>query len=69
MTKQLYLDVVDLHDQHVIACSLPVLALDMWEHAYYADFGLDKEAYVDWFLSRIDWRNVRNRVKNFQRIK
>lgn len=69
MTRQLYLDVIDLHDQHVIACSVPVMALDMWEHAYINDFGLDKEAYVEWFLSRLDWRNIRKRTKNFLRIK
>jgi len=69
MEKCLYLDVVDLHDQHVIACSVPVLCLDMWEHAYFNDFGLDKEAYVEWFLNKIDWRNVRKRVKNYQRIR
>ena len=69
MTKQLYLDVIDLHDQHVVACALPVMALDMWEHAYYSDFGLDKEAYVEWYLSRLDWRNVRKRIKNYQRIR
>ncbi len=69
ITKQLYLDPIDLHDQNVIAVSVPVMALDMWEHAYYADFGLDKDAYVKWFISRIDWRNIYRRIKNLQRIK
>lgn len=69
ITKALYLDIVDLHDQHVIACAVPVMALDMWEHAYFNDFGLDKEAYVDWFISRMDWRNVRKRLVNYQRIR
>lgn len=69
ITKKLYLDAVDLHDQNVIAVSVPVMALDMWEHAYYADFGLNKEEYVKWFLSRLDWRNVYRRIKNLQRIK
>jgi Fe-Mn family superoxide dismutase len=68
-TKQLYLDPIDLHDIHVITVSVPILALDMWEHAYYADFGTDKESYVKWFLSRIDWRNPYQRLKNFQRLK
>lgn len=69
ITKKLYLDAIDLHDQNVIAVSVPVLALDMWEHAYYADFGLDKEEYIKWFLSRVDWRNVYKRVKNLQRLR
>jgi superoxide dismutase, Fe-Mn family len=69
VTKKLYLDAIDLHDEHVIAVAVPVMALDMWEHAYYADFGLDKDAYLDWFLSRMDWRNVGKRIRNLQRIK
>jgi Fe-Mn family superoxide dismutase len=69
ITKKLYLSVVDLHDQHVVACAVPVMALDMWEHAYFNDFGSDKEAYIDWFLGRMDWRNVRKRIKNYQRVK
>ena len=69
ITKQLYLDPIDLHDHHVITVSVPVLALDMWEHAYYPDFGLDKEAYVKWFLSSVDWRNPYRRIRNLQRLK
>lgn len=69
ITKKLYLDPIDLHDQNVITVSIPILALDMWEHAYYSDFGLDKESYVKWFLSRLDWRNPYRRLKNLQRLK
>lgn len=69
ITKKLYLDAIDLHDQNVIAVSVPVMVLDMWEHAYYADFGTKKEEYVKWFLSRMDWRNVYKRIRNLQRIK
>jgi Fe-Mn family superoxide dismutase len=69
ITKKLYLDPIDLHDQNVITISVPVMALDMWEHSYYADFGLDKEAYVKWFLSRLDWRGVYKRIKNLQRLR
>ena len=69
ITKQLYLDPIDLHDHHVITVSVPILALDMWEHAYYADFGTDKDSYVKWFLSRVDWRNPYRRLRNLQRLK
>lgn len=67
--KKMYLDICDLHEVGVSATSIPVLCLDMWEHAYVNDFGLDKDAYVEWFLSRIDWRNFVKRVKNCCRMK
>ncbi len=67
--KKLHFNVIDLHEEHLIACYVPVLALDMWEHAYVNDFGVNKEAYVEWFLNRIDWRNPRKRLKNLMRLK
>ena len=69
ITKELFINVIDLHDQKVDAFSIPVLALDMWEHAYIHDFGIDREAYVEWFLGRIDWRNPRKRIRNLTRLK
>lgn len=68
-SKSLNLEIIDLHEIGSSICSIPVLALDMWEHAYYRDFGLDKEAYINWFLERLDWRNIRNRIKNLARLK
>jgi superoxide dismutase len=35
----------------------------MYEHAYFADFGTDKEKYIDSILSIIDWDQV---VKNIR---
>lgn len=67
--KRLYLDICDLHEIGISTSAIPVLALDMWEHAYVGDFGSDKEAYIDWFFSRIDWRNIVKRIKNLQRMK
>jgi len=67
--REIHLDIIDLHEIGPMVCSVPVAALDLWEHAYFADFGLDKEAYVDWWLSRMDWRNVEKRIKNLSRIK
>lgn len=68
-SRELCLDIVDLHEIGVQACSVPIAALDLWEHAYFADFGLDKEAYVDWWLSKMDWRNPEKRLRNLLRLK
>ena len=35
--------------------SIPVLALDMHEHAYHLDFGANAEAYIAAFMRNIDW--------------
>lgn len=38
-----------------IAAGVPILALDMYEHAYHMDFGANAAAYVDCFMSNVDW--------------
>jgi Fe-Mn family superoxide dismutase len=42
--------------------ALPVIALDMYEHAYLLDFGANASAYVDAFMRNIDWAAVGGRL-------
>ena len=42
--------------------AVPLLALDMYEHAYHLDFGANAEAYVDAFLRNVDWTIVATRL-------
>jgi Fe-Mn family superoxide dismutase len=42
------------HSQSV-AGGVPILALDMYEHAYHIDFGANAKAYVDTFFRNLDW--------------
>lgn len=46
---------------HLLAGATPVLALDMYEHAYQMDFGAASAAYVDAFMRNIDWDAVHGR--------
>jgi Fe-Mn family superoxide dismutase len=43
---------------HGLAGGTPVLALDMYEHAYHIDFGSNAAAYVDAFMANIAWGRV-----------
>ena len=36
--------------RQAVAGGIPVLALDMYEHAYHIDFGANAKAYVDTFM-------------------
>jgi Fe-Mn family superoxide dismutase len=47
-----------------IAGGIPLLALDMYEHAYHIDFGANVKAYVDTFLRNIDWVGVEGRYED-----
>ncbi len=41
-----------------LAGSTPIMALDMYEHAYHIDFGAKAGAYVDTFMKNIHWERV-----------
>ncbi len=43
---------------HNLAGGTPLLALDMYEHAYHIDFGSNAAGYVDAFMSNIAWGRV-----------
>lgn len=42
-----------------LAGGRPILALDMYEHAYHMDYGAKAAGYVDAFMDAINWPKVR----------
>jgi Fe-Mn family superoxide dismutase len=46
---------------HLLAGAIPVLALDMYEHAYHMDFGVMAATYVDIFMQNINWDAIYRR--------
>lgn len=56
--------VIDLHDEHVPLLNIPLLVLDVWEHSYTLDYGINKAAYLDAFINNIDWEQVSKRLEN-----
>jgi superoxide dismutase, Fe-Mn family len=55
------------HSQSV-ASGIPILALDMYEHAYHIDFGANAAAYVDTYLRNIDWKGVAARYQDASKV-
>ena len=53
---------LDSHDDGNIATAYPIIALDMYEHAYFIDYGTDKAAYINRFISNIPWGLIEKRV-------
>jgi superoxide dismutase, Fe-Mn family len=48
---------------HAVAGGVPILALDMYEHAYHLDYGAAAGAYVDAFMGNVDWAAVYRRYQ------
>jgi Fe-Mn family superoxide dismutase len=45
----------DTHNQGGVWGCLPVLVLDVYEHAYFMDFGSDRKAYIAEWWKNLDW--------------
>jgi superoxide dismutase, Fe-Mn family len=43
----------------------PLVALDVYEHAYWLDFKTDRAAYIDAFLDNLDWGVVNEWVAGY----
>jgi Fe-Mn family superoxide dismutase len=55
------------HSQ-AVAGGIPILAFDMYEHAYHIDFGANAKAYVDAFVRNIDWQAVEERYEDASKV-
>jgi len=51
-----------------IAGGIPILALDMYEHAYHIEFGANPSGYVAAFMRNIDWVSVEGRYQDATRV-
>lgn len=52
---------VDEHHINHIAGGKPLLIMDVWEHAYITEYGLNREGYINAFFKNIDWAVVEKR--------
>jgi superoxide dismutase, Fe-Mn family len=50
-----------------VAGGRPIVALDMYEHAYQMDYGAKAAAYVDSFMQGIRWSNAASLFERFSR--
>ena len=57
-TGSLFNYIGDAQNTYPVWGVTPLLALDVYEHAYYADFYTNRGGYIDEFLSFVDWNAV-----------
>ena len=55
---------VELHQTNNVAGFVPLLVMDVWEHAFLLDYKpSDRPKYIDAFLANVDWNTVENRFQ------
>jgi Fe-Mn family superoxide dismutase len=52
---------------HAPATGIPLLALDMYEHAYHMDYGSAAARYIDAFMRNVNWEEVDRRYSRARR--
>ena len=55
----------DTHNQGGIWGAAPLLVLDVYEHAYFIDYGSDRKSYLEAFFQNLNWSIIE---KKFQKI-
>lgn len=54
---------ISLHETGNVAGFVPVLVMDVWEHAYLLDYKpADRPKYIEAFFSNIDWEACEQRI-------
>jgi superoxide dismutase, Fe-Mn family len=50
------------------AGGIPIIALDMYEHAYHIDFGANATAYIEAFMRNLEWDGVQARYEDAAKV-
>ena len=61
-TGQLYHNVGDFHDEAFTPGFGLVIALDMYDHAYFFDYQTNKKEYIANYIKHLDWNKVAARL-------
>ena len=62
LTKALRVIGLDAHDVGSIWCANPLIVIDVYEHAYFMDFGTNRGSYVDTVFSNLNWNIINGRA-------
>lgn len=62
-TEELFNVWINEHDTGHLAGADPLLVMDVFEHAYFPDYGKDRAGYIDAFMKNINWEEVEKRTK------
>lgn len=61
MSKKLAIYTADAHNQGGVWGAIPLLVLDVYEHAYFMDYGSDRKQYITDFFANVNWEMVSER--------
>lgn len=54
---------INEHDVGHLTGAIPLLVMDVFEHAFALDYGIDRASYISAFMNSIDWEIVADRLE------
>ncbi len=64
-TKTLFNYIGDEQNTYPVWNCTPIVAMDVFEHAYFMDWGTNKGGYIDAFLKQLNWQAVQARADTY----
>lgn len=61
VTNRLRVLGLDAHDVGPVFCATPLIVVDVYEHAYFIDYGTDRASYLDTVLKNLNWSVIEER--------
>ncbi len=58
---------MDSHNLYGVVGVAPILVMDIYEHAYFIDFGSDKKTYIESFFQNLDWKVIDQKFKKINK--
>lgn len=65
--KGLYNGLSDWHSHGGVWDTKPILVLDVYEHAYFMDYGTKRQNYIDAYFANLDWQSILERIKKIKK--
>jgi superoxide dismutase, Fe-Mn family len=66
--KQVHNFLIDTHNTNVPMGVVPLLVLDVYEHAYTIDYGVKRPPYLDAYFTNVDWDVVNRRTEIVRKL-
>ena len=67
-SKALQIYIGDAHNQGGVWGAIPIIVMDVYEHAYFMDYGSKRGAYIDDYLVSLDWEKANELYEKAKQI-
>lgn len=59
--------IADAHNLYGIWGAAPIVVLDVYEHAYFIDFGSDRKSYIEAYFKNLNWEAIDKKYNKIAR--